>query len=99
MMRAGNINKVVWVIPILTVMAFAYPLQASAWDRHGHSSGYRHYPHYPYGRTVVHLPGKYISVTFGTGRFFYSEGHFYRNRGHDYVVVPAPVGVVVTTIP
>ncbi len=98
MLRKEFTAKVLLGVSVLTILTAFFPLQANAWDRHDRR-GYNHRSNYPYGRTVVHLPGKYISITFGTGRFFYSEGCFYRNRGRDYAVVQPPVGVVIATVP
>ncbi|HPM42958.1 MAG TPA: DUF6515 family protein, partial [Candidatus Omnitrophota bacterium] len=57
-------------------------------------------PHYmSCGREMSELPRGYLRVIIAGLEYFYWEGMFYRMMANRYVVVPAPVGAVVTAIP
>ncbi|MFA5255249.1 MAG: DUF6515 family protein [Candidatus Omnitrophota bacterium] len=57
-------------------------------------------PHYAsHGKATHDLPGGYIRLIMGGLEYFYWEGMFYRMKQNQYIVVPAPVGAVVTAIP
>jgi hypothetical protein len=45
------------------------------------------------------LPTPYIRIYVGGLPYFYASGTFYRPYGSGYIVVSAPVGAVVTTLP
>ncbi len=51
------------------------------------------------GTAIDILPGGFVSVTVGTGRYFYHDGIFYRRYRRGYLVVPAPMGAVVPSPP
>ena len=66
------------------------------------SSDHHNYytPHYmSCGRESHELPRGYMRLIFAGLEYFYWEGMFYRMMSNRYVVVPAPVGAVVTAIP
>jgi hypothetical protein len=101
--------KMGMIVPLLIAALVIQAKSADAYWRHGnydrgHDRGgwdqrnYRHH-HYPYGRSVVVLPHRSISIVFGNGRFYYGEGHFYRRNARDYVTVAAPIGAIVYSIP
>ena len=57
-------------------------------------------PHYEApGHRFHSLPFECARLALGGLEFFYAEGMFYRMEAGEYVVVNAPVGAVVTTIP
>ena len=67
-------------------------------DRHGFDSFYT--PHYfPHGHVLSALPHDHLRLFLGGLEYFFWEGMFYRWSERQYVVVPAPVGAVVTGIP
>ncbi len=69
-------------------------------DRDRHDSDWYFSPHYvPRGHEVRDLPRGVFRLILGGLEFYYFEGLFYRTVADHYVVVPAPVGAVVTTIP
>lgn len=47
------------------------------------------------GTAIDILPGGFVTLTVGTGRYFYHDGIFYRTYRRRYVVVPAPIGAVI----
>jgi hypothetical protein len=47
------------------------------------------------GTAIDILPGGFVTVTVGTGRYYYHDGIFYRSYRRGYLVVPAPIGAVV----
>jgi hypothetical protein len=51
------------------------------------------------GYTLAVLPSPYIRIVVGGVPYFYAQGMFYRPYGSRYVVVAAPMGAVVTTLP
>jgi hypothetical protein len=63
-------------------------------DRYHHG---RYYPAPGYAVTV--LPSGYLSLTFGGGRLFYHGGVWFRAGTGGYLVVRAPIGVVVPVLP
>ena len=73
-----------------------YPAHAQArdsgWDRSQHHHWYRHGP-------CASLPRNYLSINVGGNGFYYSDGSYYRPCPGGYVIVPAPVGACVPTIP
>jgi len=75
------------------------PFQAA--EAHGssrrHWRGSRHHDHD--ATVVVVLPRGAVSVRAHGQRLYYGRGKYYRQRWRDYVVVPAPAGVVVPSLP
>ena len=57
----------------------------------------RHYM--PEGRYVRVMPDDFARIFVGGLEYFFWEGMFYRPAPTGYIVVPAPVGAVVTAIP
>jgi hypothetical protein len=51
------------------------------------------------GFTTTTLPGAAVEVKVGDTTFHYFSGMFYRRLPSNYIVVPAPVGAVVDTVP
>ena len=56
-------------------------------------------PFYPPGRCFDVLPLSAAMLFIAGVTYYYCEGVFYQRRVNTYVVVPAPVGAVVTTVP
>jgi|SRR3989338_3540582 len=100
-----NINKI--SIVFLAFLGFlAQSAQADAWEGgwgRSHRSSYHHGYHrsYPsYGKVVVSLPRTHISFVFGSSRYYYCDGVYYRkHRAHDYVVVEPPRGAIIRIPP
>jgi hypothetical protein len=88
---------------ILGVLLFAACASAQAQYHSPHwtyDDRYHHRHYYPaVGYSVVALPSGYISVNFGGGRLFFHDGVWFRGAGPSYVVVRAPIGVVVPVLP
>jgi hypothetical protein len=53
----------------------------------------------PQPRTVPSLPAGCVAITVGGADYYYGAGMYYRAGSSGYLVVPAPVGAVVTTLP
>lgn len=62
--------------------------------RHDHN---RHYP--PRDRVVKVLPPRNRPLTVRGKRYFYRRGVFYRPSGPGLVVIPAPIGAIVSVLP
>jgi len=95
-------KKLLW-IP-LVVAVIASPLvqaQHGGWD--GHRGGYMRGPysaHYEsYGHFRSALPLGFACLFLGGLEYAYWEGMYYRQAPNGYVVVPAPVGAVVSAVP
>lgn len=76
--------------------------------RHRHYQAQRYYTgfvapiYYPFlrlGHVVNVLTHRHSRVFVGGLPFFYFSGVFYKNYGSDYIVVSAPIGAVVKTLP
>jgi len=61
----------------------------------------RHEPFRPryYGRYYPILPAAAFSFFIGGAAFYYSSGLYYRPRGSGYIVVSAPIGARIHTLP
>lgn len=69
-------------------------------DRDHHSADWFYTPHYvPRGHETRDLPRGILRIILGGLEYYYAEGLFYRAMADHYVVVPAPVGAVVTSMP
>lgn len=64
-----------------------------------YARSHRYPSHDYYGRIVFSPPRSFISITIGGGNFFYGSGKFYRRHDRGYVIVPAPIGAVIYTLP
>ena len=60
---------------------------------------YHRRPGRPYYWRQTALPPLAVSITVGEFPYYYHRGSFYRRGPRNYVIVPAPVGAVVTTLP
>jgi len=101
-------NKMLWVSMVAAgLYSQGTPAFAWGWDRDYHGrdgdrddrhGGYsRHY--IPYGREVHSLDRSVLRLYIGGMEYFFWEGMYYRRNSDRYVVVQAPIGAVVTTIP
>lgn len=57
------------------------------------------YYYYPEGRDTQNLPKGSVKVVVGGIPYFYFSGTFYKSSGGGYVVVSAPYGAIVKSIP
>ena len=58
-----------------------------------------HYHYHPIGHRVRYLPKLHVSVVVGGFSYFYFGGVFYQPFGSSYIVVGAPIGALVSTLP
>jgi len=97
-----NILKIAAVVVLVGLISLYNPTQALAWGGRDRDRRHQNYPHsrsYPYGRLTVEMPHGAISLGFGSLRYYYQGGLFYRPQRHNYIVVPPPSGAVVYQIP
>ncbi len=68
---------------------------------HWHYDDRFHHAHYypAYGYSIAVLPTGAITVGFAGGRYYFHGGVFYRSAGPAYLVVRAPLGLVVPVLP
>ena len=100
-------NALVGALLILVSLGSIPQAQARDGGGHGwgHSGGhggghfYVHHPYPAYGSFYLGLPAGYISVGIGGWPYYYYDGIYYRRYSDRYVVVPAPIGVVVEAPP
>ena len=96
-------KKLLW-IPLVVAVAVSPLAQAQhgGWDGH-RGGGSVHCPysaHYePHGHFRSALPLGFACLFLGGLEYAYWEGMYYQRAPNGYVVVPAPVGAVVTTVP
>jgi len=84
------------VITCVVTLAFLFQLSMAE------ARGERHRPPIRYpkqGTYVRHLPRGHFNISVGDFSLCYWEGIYYRPIEKRYVVVPAPIGAVVTAIP
>ena len=99
----GNGSAKTAVLMATAILAVTQVPRMYAWgdDRHysDRPDGFytRHY--LPHGEYVDHLSRDFVRMFIGGLEYFYWEGMFYQMRADRYVVVPAPVGAVVTAVP
>ena len=105
-MKDKKILKNVFIVGFLVLALVGQVSQALArWDdrrddRRGHHDRFFvHHPYPRYGRTLLVLPGDFLSLSLGGFRYYYYDGVYYRRYADEYVVVPAPIGAVITTLP
>ena len=58
-----------------------------------------HYHYHPIGHQVNYLPGLHIRVVVNGLPYFYFGGVFYQSFADSYIVVGAPIGAIVQTLP
>jgi hypothetical protein len=87
MCHRNNVKKVLPIFPILLIVLFYQPMQAHA-SANLSLDGAHHDRH-----------GRYTEVVVGSDRYYYDGGVFYRQNAGNYVVVEAPVGAVVYSVP
>jgi len=61
------------------------------YDHHRSSSRYGYRKHY--------YPNNFVSINLGGFVFHYREGHYYKKHGSHYIVVEAPVGACISSLP
>ncbi|MCB9771613.1 MAG: hypothetical protein H6754_03600 [Candidatus Omnitrophica bacterium] len=68
-------------------------------NKHRHFNHYRHHTYPRYGETRISLPGAFLSISIGGGKYYYCDGVYYRRHARRYVVVAPPRGAVIQHIP
>jgi len=96
-------KKLLWVPLVVAVVASPFAqAQRGGWEGY-HSGGPMHFPysaHYqPHGHFMHDLPLGFACLFLGGLEYAYWEGMYYQRAANGYVVVPAPVGAVVTAVP
>ena len=86
--------KLKFFIPFLALALLIQATPAHAWGW-----GRPQPRFYPHGRCFDILPLAAATLIIAGATYYYAEGEYYRRMGNQYVVIPAPVGAVVTTIP
>lgn len=75
------------------VEGFAQP------PRHKRPRAFVRHPIPKYGRTVVRLPPRHRNLMVNRTRYFFDSGIFYRQGPRGYVVVRAPLGAILASVP
>ena len=93
MYHKNVVKRGLLILSILLMVLFNQPTQAHAsgnliLDGGGHRDRHEE------GRN-----GRYTEVVVGSDRYYYDGGVFYRGNPGNYVVVQAPVGAVVYSVP
>lgn len=68
-------------------------------DEYRHSHFSVHHPYPRYGKTVVITTPSFRTVIISGSKYYYDDGIFYRRYSDRYVVIPAPIGAVVSALP
>ncbi len=77
--------------------AAPWPAWRPGWRWDGYYGHNHYYP--PYGYSVSFLSPGYLSFAYGSGRFFFSSGIWYRPSGSSYVVIAPPIGIGIPVLP
>lgn len=75
----------------------AVPPRAIKHHPHKAKSGYKHY--YKPGYRTAPLPRGFNRVMVNAAEYFFFEGYFYLPSSNSYVIVEAPIGAIVASIP
>ncbi|GAU09889.1 DUF6515 family protein [Desulfoplanes formicivorans] len=99
-----DISRSVRALVFVLLASLALPSLVQAQPFPGpHKHGFKHHgpaPVYPRPGFRIHvLPRAYLTLQVGALTYFFLDGIFYRPDVNGYVVVPAPVGARVTTLP
>ena len=95
MWRYGQFSRII-IGCINAVFCIGTPFQvaeAYAFSRH------HHHDRWDRPKVVVVLPRRAVPLRFGDGSYYYCEGRYYKHGPRGYVVIPAPVGVMVPSLP
>ncbi|MFC1510417.1 DUF6515 family protein [Candidatus Omnitrophota bacterium] len=103
MKQSKNVLRVV-VVGFLSFLIMFQTTNAHAWFwrvRHGkiHRKHYIKHDHYPHGKSVVHLPLGFMTLTISGKKVFYNNGVYYHRKNRKYVVVSAPIGASIPHLP
>ncbi len=90
-----NALKISGVFLLLVFVLFEVQLQAQ--PRSSHHSRYRDVPRY--GHRVNTAPRQSVAIRVRGTVFRYHAGLFYRPAGNTYVIVHAPIGTYIRTLP
>ncbi|PIU41365.1 MAG: hypothetical protein COS99_05755 [Candidatus Omnitrophica bacterium CG07_land_8_20_14_0_80_42_15] len=97
MLSSRSIKKIV----VVSFLVLAFLSQSQPADARGfegpRSHDFHNYP--PHGRAYHSLPYGFFRLIIGGSNYYYYEGTYYQRSSDRYVVIPAPIGAVVTTIP
>ena len=97
-------KKFLWIPLVVAVLAAPLAQAQRGGGRDGHHGGppmrFPYSSHYmPHGHIEHALPLAAACLFLGGLEYAYWEGMYYRRAPQGYVVVPAPVGAVVTAVP
>ncbi|MBF0593586.1 MAG: hypothetical protein HQL22_01315 [Candidatus Omnitrophica bacterium] len=100
-MKNNKRNTMILAAVCLAGLSLAGATSSYAWERDHH--GDRHYYHYhdrpSFGMRLSFIGDDVITVRSGRTSYYYYDGLYYNRAGSDYVLIPPPIGVVVTSIP
>ncbi|WP_444903680.1 DUF6515 family protein [Microbulbifer sp. DLAB2-AF] len=103
----NKLNIVLGASAFIALAAFAFSPSADArgydrWGEHRHHHRHGHYhggSRISIGFVAPILPTNHVRVAVGGRPYYYHGGHFYRHGPRGYVVVNAPLGASVVTLP
>ncbi|WP_341501875.1 DUF6515 family protein [Gallaecimonas sp. GXIMD4217] len=77
---------------LICLLPLSLALSGGAW-------GHDHHDNHRKAQVVKVLPKKGVKISFRGSPYFFANGVFYRKGSGGYMVVTAPVGIRVTTLP
>jgi Family of unknown function (DUF6515)/Bacterial SH3 domain len=84
----------------LCIAVLGYAVQGFAKPpRHKRPRAFVRHPIPKYGRAVVRLPPRHRNLMVNRTRYFFDSGIFYREGPRGYVVVRAPLGAILASVP
>jgi len=93
-MKRDFLKKKILITGVLSIIMMLQASDADAWWPHK-----RYERRYAHPRQVVVLPRKYVTINVAEVPYYYHEGVYYRQGSDGYVMVRAPRGAIVKTLP
>ena len=84
---------------IISCLGVSILVQSTDVDARFKKRKYFRQHHYLNSKFATVLPGRFIKIAVGGLSYYYVNGIFYQKRDRGYVVVPAPMGAVVSKLP
>lgn len=94
-----------FIIRILLISTLCMSFMNTYAQRHHHKKGHKHNPHYRYanlprwGKAYKVAPKGALLFNHAGIKFHYHSGIFYKTAGSSYIIVKAPIGIRVKTLP
>jgi len=90
----------IFIAVVLCAAVSGYSVQGFAQPpRHKGPRAFVRHPIPKYGRNLVRLPPKHRNLMVNRTRYFFDSGIFYREGPRGYVVVRAPLGAILASVP